>query len=216
MVDGFIQALTEEAAITRAKNAGTALGEASNEGLKEATEINSPSKVFYQDGLYCATGFVNSFYDSLTSSEIAGKDLAYSAIDGASLAIKRASDILDSDLTLQPTIRPVIDLSDVQNGVGTINGMFGAQRSISVSTSAKLSRASAMTMTPEIGGTIAAKSDNADIVSAINILRSDVNALSQKMEGMQVTIDGRKFVGAMTSRIDKSLGKVQLNKKKGV
>jgi hypothetical protein len=216
VVQGFVAGMSSPEALTSAYNAGYALGKKAEEGTKAATKQNSPSKVFYQRGTYCVTGFVNSFYDGLKSSEIAGKDLAYSAIDGASFALKRASDILDSDLELQPTIRPVIDLSNVQNGVNTLNGIFGAQ-SLSVNTSTKLSGYTAATMTPNIEVMKRTKgSQNDDVVRAIQTLRSDVNTLSQRFEGLQITIDGKKTVGALTRRIDRSLGKAQVSRKKGV
>jgi len=216
LVDGFVNAIQSQESLDKATAAGEALGEAGNTGAKNALDENSPSKVMYKTGEYGVLGFVNAFKDGLTMSEVAGSDLAYNAIDGASFALERASAILNDDLELQPTIRPVIDLSDVQNGVSTLNGLFGGSRGISVNTSTRLSRLSAMTMSGgEVSGAVV-KNDNSDVVSAIHILRSDVNALSQKIEGMQVTIDGKKAVGALTSRMDKSLGKVQINRKRGV
>lgn len=216
VVQGFVAGMSSQEALQSAYDAGYKLGEQAEKGTKDATKESSPSKVFYQRGWYCVLGFVNSFYDGLTSSEIAGKDLAYSAIDGASFALKRASDILDSDLELQPTIRPVIDLSNVQNGVNTLNGIFGAQ-SLSVNTSTKLSGYTAATMTPNIEVMKRTTgSQNDDVVRAIQTLRSDVNTLSQRFEGLQITIDGKKTVGALTRRIDRSLGKAQVSRKKGV
>ena len=216
LVEGLVKALTSEAAYTDIKEAGKKLVEKAEEGVEEAGGISSPSKVFYQEGLYCVSGFANAFYDNLTASEVVGKELAYNAISGASFALRKASSILENDLNLQPTIRPVIDLSNIQNGASVINGLFGSRHSLSVNTSSRLSALSAATMTPSIEVPSAAKSGNEDIVSAIHILRSDVNALSQKIGGMEVTIDGRKAVGVLAPRMDRALGQTQIKRRKGV
>ena len=70
--------------------------------------------------------------------------------------------ILDSDIDSNPTIRPVIDLSDVQSGAAAINGMFGNGISIGANTNLNA-----------ISASMAQKSQNgvnSDVISAINNL----------------------------------------------
>ena len=52
------------------------------------------------------------------------------SIDGVKRSISRIADIVNSDIDAQPTIRPVLDLSDIKNGASAIDGMFNSTHSI--------------------------------------------------------------------------------------
>ena len=54
------------------------------------------------------------------------------AISAVSNAIARISDIVNSDVDSQPTIRPVMDLDNVRSGMDAISRMLGATPSVGV------------------------------------------------------------------------------------
>ena len=62
----------------------------------------------------------------------AGYDMGDNAINAVSNAIARISDVVNSDVDSQPTIRPVMDLDDVRSGMDTMNRMLGATPSVGV------------------------------------------------------------------------------------
>ena len=47
-------------------------------------------------------------------------------------AIASISEVINSDVDTQPTIRPVMDLDDVRSGMDTMNRMLGATPSVGV------------------------------------------------------------------------------------
>ena len=53
-------------------------------------------------------------------------------INSISSSISRISDVISGDMDVEPTITPVIDLTNVRNGIGMINGAFGANRSMNL------------------------------------------------------------------------------------
>ena len=55
-----------------------------------------------------------------------GYDLGETATTTISNAITRISDYMNGDLHTEPTIRPVVDLSNIQTGIKTIDDMFGS------------------------------------------------------------------------------------------
>ena len=104
-----------------------ALVNAAKRAANEAADSNSPSKVFrYEVAGYMGWGMVVGLEDYESKVGRAGGNLARSAIDGVKSTISRISDVFNSDLDVNPTIRPVLDLSDVRNGANSINSMFNA------------------------------------------------------------------------------------------
>ena len=139
---------------------------AAKKAAEEALDINSPSKVFYGIGDYSGQGFVNALNDYGSKSYDAGSEMANSARNGLSDAISKVNDYLNSDMDTQPTIRPVLDLSDVKSGAGTINGLFSKNQSIGVLSNVG-TISSMMNQRNQNGA-------NSDVVSAINKLRKDL------------------------------------------
>lgn len=128
VVSGFASGITENTYAAEA--AAAAMASAALEAAKDALKENSPSKAFYDIGDYGGEGFVNAFTDYEGKSYKAGFNMAKSSLSGVSKAITRINDIVNSNIDTQPTIRPVLDLSDVSSGVGMIDNMFGLNPSI--------------------------------------------------------------------------------------
>jgi hypothetical protein len=99
---------------------------------KEALGINSPSKEFYKIGDFAGQGFLNALGDYGESSYKAGSAMANSARDGLRYAMSKLNDVINGDISTQPTIRPVLDLSDVRSGVSAIGSLFGSSPSVGV------------------------------------------------------------------------------------
>lgn len=90
-------------------------------------EIGSPSKVFYRYGQYIDQGLINGL-----DSGAGGAVNSIMSIAGA------MSDAMSSEAesgNLSPTIRPVIDLTNVNGKVSTIDSMLSAQRSAAIAAS---------------------------------------------------------------------------------
>ena len=111
--------------------AAKALGDTAADATAAAAQIKSPSRVFRRLGEYMGEGLVIGINNYNTKSYNAGREVANSAIDGLSKNITKISDVINSDIDSQPTIRPVMDLSDITAGARTINGMFGMTPSVS-------------------------------------------------------------------------------------
>lgn len=138
------------------------------EGAKKLLKINSPSKVFMSMGMSIDEGLVvgiNKMASSVTSTT---KKVGRGAIGAMSDTLSNLGNIANSVLNgeTQPTIRPVLDLSNIESGAGAINGMFGMTPSVGL-LSRVGSLSSMMNGYGQNGG-------NDDVVSAINKLRKDL------------------------------------------
>jgi tape measure domain-containing protein len=122
LVSGFTKGIKDKAA--EAAAAAAAMAAAAAAAAKAQLKIQSPSKVFYGIGAFSGMGLVNALKDYGSKVYTAGSDLANYATSGLSNAISKITAMIDSDMDTQPTIRPVLDLSNIAAGAGQINGMF--------------------------------------------------------------------------------------------
>lgn len=169
LVDGFANGISANA--FKAELKAAAMAKAALQAAKEALGIASPSKEGYKIGDYYGLGFVNAIEDYKDKVYKASGNMAESAKTGLSEAINKIQNVLDSDMDVRPTIRPVLDLSDIESGASSINDMFGQNPSIGKFSD--LSSVSAMMNRRVQNGT------NADIVSAIDKLRKDFSELNR-------------------------------------
>ena len=126
LVDGMSNGLTDHS--SRVSKTAEEVALSAYRSAKKALGIKSPSKMFAKLGAYTDAGFI----EGLASGE---KDVCQTAADIMGQAIKEASDLLQSDMDTEPTIRPVMDLTEIQNGVGSIGELMN---DCGVSASAKL------------------------------------------------------------------------------
>jgi hypothetical protein len=121
----------------------------------------------YKVGKFAGMGFVNAFADYESKAGKAGAGLANASMTGMSNILSKISDFISSDIDAQPTIRPVLDLSDVKSGAGSIGSLF-SQGALSVSASSVGSISTSMALRQN-GQT------SEDVVSAIKALRHDLS-----------------------------------------
>lgn len=138
--------------------------------IRSAWQVNSPSKLFYKIALGVGEGITGAFGDSISGIKRSTLDLSDSASNVFRDAIQQIVEFIDSDLNTQPTIRPVLDLSEVAAGAGSISGMFGIIPSIDVLSNVR-GVGSVMTNRVQNGA-------NSDVVSALKDLKKSLNSKS--------------------------------------
>lgn len=168
MVDGFAAGITDRTWYAEAKSKAMAM--AAIRAAKETLNINSPSKVFRAMGCSVPEGFamgIDKLGGLVTDSSVT---MADNAIDNVSSSIARIANLINTDIDSQPTIRPVLDLSDVRAGTSRLSGMLDMSSSVGVSANIG-AITSMMNSRGQNGG-------NGDVVSAINKLRSELGNIS--------------------------------------
>lgn len=214
LVEGFAAGIS--ANTWKAQANAAAMATAAKQAAEAALGIASPSKEFYGIGRFSGLGFVNALGDFVTKAYDAGACMAESAKIGLSDTLSKIHNIVNSDMDMTPTIRPVIDMSEVQNGANQINGLFSNSSYSLAGINAKLDGTRLDHMGAVLGELQTLNdSDNSDIVDAITTLRGDVAALGQAISGMQLTLDGGAVVGGLINKIDHGLGQIAGHKGRG-
>lgn len=146
-----------------AYNAGYALGQAAVQGEKDGQQSNSPSKLTIKAGKWIGEGLIIGMNRMTSKVYDSGYDMGNSVTQSISSAIAKVSEMVDSDVDVQPTIRPVLDLSDVSAGARSINSMLTMSPSVGVLANVNSISSS---MRNRQNGT-----NNDDVVAAIKDLR---------------------------------------------
>lgn len=111
-----------------------AAAEVAGEALKAAQDklkIASPSKVMYGFGRYFDLGFANGILDYADTVAKAGENIASQAISTAQIIAENIAATMDEDFEYQPTIRPVLDMDEVDSGLNSFDRNF-ANRSMNL------------------------------------------------------------------------------------
>ena len=183
-----------EAKYTSVYNAAYKLGQKAVQGEKDGQKSKSPSKLTIQAGKWLGEGLIIGIEKMNNLVYKSGKGLGENASNPIADAISAISNSINEDINAEPTIRPVIDLSEVSSGVSAISGMFDMNPSVGV-----------MSNIRSIGSMMGINQNgNDDVISALKDLKKTIGGLSQ---GSITTIgnitydDGSNMTNAVESLI---------------
>lgn len=104
-----------------AYKAGARLAEKAIQGFKDKWKKNDPTKDLSN---IAPTGNSPGVVRASKDAYSAGSKIGSGAVEGLKKAVEIAKDILEDGIDINPTITPVLDLSQIQNGVGALNGLI--------------------------------------------------------------------------------------------
>lgn len=138
LVEGFADGISENT--YRAEAKARAMARAAAEAAEDELDEHSPSRVGYHIGDFFGLGFVNAIGTYAVKAYNASADMAKSAKTGLENAIAKVKDMIDNGVDTQPTIRPILDLSDVEEKSHRLNTLFSRSQALTVSTGIAASR----------------------------------------------------------------------------
>jgi len=140
IADGFKDGIT--AGVGGVVSAIRGLGGAAVSALKSLLGIFSPSRVFFDLGSTLPEGAANGITKFTTLVVDAVKNMGTKATTGMNDAISKISDTVQNHIDAEPTIRPVLDLSEIVDGSNAVNdilGKSGFELPVSISKISKVS-----------------------------------------------------------------------------
>lgn len=132
LVEGFADGISENT--YRAEAKARAMARAAAEAAEDELDEHSPSRVGYHIGDFFGLGFVNAIGTYAVKAYNASAEMADSAKTGLGNAIAKVKDMIDNGVDGQPMIRPILDLSDVEEKSHRLNTMFSRSQALTVST----------------------------------------------------------------------------------
>lgn len=132
LVEGFADGISENT--YRAEAKARAMARAAAEAAEDELDEHSPSRVGYHIGDFFGLGFVDAIGTYAVKAYNASAEMADSAKTGLGNAIAKVKDMIDNGVDGQPTIRPILDLSDVEEKSHRLNTLFSRSQALTVST----------------------------------------------------------------------------------
>ena len=132
LVEGFADGISENT--YRAEAKARAMARAAAEAAEDELDEHSPSRVGYHIGDFFGLGFVNAIGTYAVKAYNASAEMADSAKTGLGNAIAKVKEMIDNGVDGQPTIRPILDLSDVEEKSHRLNTLFSRSQALTVST----------------------------------------------------------------------------------
>lgn len=185
-VTGFVNGLTNNDVLAMVDPAARQMAKLAEAAVRDETGVESPSWKYNEIGINCGQGLANGLDESKGLVSDAANGLGESAMSGFGSVGDAFANLFSGGSGQDPTITPVLDLSEVESGAVDIDTLFND---------------------PSIGL-------NAQIEADTDQLHTDLtkqNELLNKLIGIcssggNVTIDGTKLIGWVDARLGKLNG----------
>lgn len=178
--------------------------------------IHSPSRVMAGIGEYLSLGLAQGITNETDSVVQGVQDVSDTALSTMMDLAQRVGDIASDDFEYEPSIQPVVDMSDVQNGVDWLNDTLFQNGTVAMNAERTAGLAANVVRRAEVTKAQqeeANKADpkanpNADIVSSVEALGEHIDSIARAVANMKVQMNGRKLVGEIINDVDEGLGKI--------
>lgn len=130
--------------------------------------------------------------------------MTQNAVDIAASAAQSMEDALNEDWDYTPTIRPVVDLTEVWDSAEDVNNAFAGEKPMELDSNltARLAKdADRAYGNQNETGTDAQTGRDAELLNAVSRLGDHMDAVGESIRGMKVVMDGRKTVGYIDSQL---------------
>lgn len=204
-IQGFINGMYSKknsAIYTAANIAAQALAAA-----KRKLDSNSPSKKFEELGADSDQGMINGLLALASRVKNAGSTVGRSAMAGVQAELTNLTNVLSTDTDFVPTIRPVMDLSAVANGMSTMQSMFWNDSVLYPNFSGRNAQMAASAI-DQNRMPKPVRDYGPDILEAFNTLGDRVDALGDRVAQMKMVLDTGAAVGGMSQKMDQKLGRM--------
>lgn len=207
--DGLAQGISDSTA--KAVEAARAQAQAVSDASRIKFDINSPSKVFRSIGLSVGEGLAQGIDRSTGMAVTSVESMSDNVISFANRAIEGIANAINTNVDVQPTIRPVLDTSDIESKASNISRLFDQQDLyLAYGASGNFNSNNAIAVSQKYKDYNQEAKDNKsstkDIVSAVDSVRSEIGVLKDAMSNIKMVLDTGTMVGEMITPIDQALG----------
>ena len=122
LVDGFANGIDSRTWYSTAKS--KRMASLAAEAAKKELDEHSPSKRFFKIGAYGGEGFANGIDSMSKMVEASSVGMARTALDETNNVIAAIVSCISDNMDLTPTIAPVLDTSNIRDGVTSINSLL--------------------------------------------------------------------------------------------
>lgn len=177
--------------------------------------INSPSKVGAELGRYFDLGIAGGLSDYATKVSDSAAGMAESVVKSAKTLLRGNEASIFDYIDPNPVIRPVMDLTNLQNGIVGMNGMLRSAQIAPVDLFRGANAQRSIGGISTESGRISGRTTDQNIVGRLDALSDRIGELGEAVTNMQIVLDSGELVGATTSKMDASLGRTYMRRRRG-
>lgn len=166
---------------------------------------HSPSKLFQDVGGFITAGLSIGIDKGSGQVQNSIIDMSQDTLNNAMTVLGVISQMMSEDLDANPTITPVLDLTNLSSGIGTMNDLLG-NRGMTINTglASRLAASNIPTANrPEINQSTV---DYSGIYERMAALGETVAALGDQIAQMKIVLDSGAIAGAVTDAVDDAIG----------
>ena len=167
---------------------------------------HSPSRLTFGGGENFVLGFINGIKSLTSNAAVTAGAMAYAAMEAF-------DDNIDTDSIYSPTITPVIDDSELQNGIADVSGLFDSMPDTYNVTGDIAANNIARKQVYDV---MAQPNDYSTILNRMDMIEQSFEEMIGKLGDMAIIMDSGELVGAISPSIDRALGARQTMYQRGV
>ena len=139
----------------------------------------------------------------------------YEGSQALQMILDRLFDTTMENMDISPTITPVLDLSQVEAGITSMNGMFDNNSSYGLAFGNATAYNNGLSA-KFAGMKVQNEYDGVNVVDAVNSLRNDISEIKTAMGTLGFYVDGKQMATAIADPMNSALNKIAVNTGRGV
>lgn len=197
------------------RRAATNAAAGATRAIQITWSVHSPSRVGRDLGMNFDLGIAGGLdrYSRVVSQSAEG--IGENAVDSAKTMLRGTDYSIFDFIDPNPTIRPVLDLSDVRSGVGMIGGMLNSDQMLSGGLFNGINFNKGVNALNFDGARIAGGMSNKDVIAELQSLADRFDDLNEAVANMKVVLDSGELVGATSRKMDNQLGELAMRRGRG-
>ena len=197
------------------RRAATNAAAGATRAIQITWSVHSPSRVGRDLGMNFDLGIAGGLdrYSRVVSQSAEG--IAENAVDSAKTMLRGTDYSIFDFIDPNPTIRPVLDLSGVRSGVGTIGRMLNSDQILGGGLFHGINFNKGVNALNFDGTRIAGGMNNKDVIAELQSLADRFDDLNKAVANMKVVLDSGELVGATSHKMDNQLGELAMRRGRG-
>lgn len=196
--------------IRSAANAAAQMAKAASDAAKKNLDIHSPSRVFRKIGDYVGQGFVLGLNQTEKRVGEAAASVGNSAISGFQTTLGDMKKVLSTDVNIEPSITPVVDMSGVTRQSRNISSLLNKSNIGMNKTVNGIASLGSVVSTNEVLSQYQNEmmNSNRDLQKSLGDLRDDLGKYNDQLMNSETSIyvDGRKLASSIAKPMNQELG----------
>lgn len=196
--------------IGSAANAAAQMAKAASDAAKKNLDIHSPSRVFRKIGDYVGQGFVLGLNQTEKRVGEAAASVGDSAISGFQTTLGDMKKVLSTDVNIEPSITPVVDMSGITHQSRNISSLLNKSNIGMGKTVDGIASLGNVVSTNEVLSQYQNEmmNSNRDLQKSLGDLRDDLGKYNDQLMNSETSIfvDGKKLASSIAKPMNQELG----------